>query len=83
MEYMNEILAIVGVLGGGGGIVAVIKQAGFYLKALKQARDTFEEFRTANKTIYAGIQDDPNKQELAKVLSGGVKKIEALTGLDL
>jgi hypothetical protein len=82
MEYLSEILAIVGI-GGASGVFVLLKRASFYFKALKQARDTFESWKAANKTIYDKIQTDPEKKELAKVLSGGAAKIEALTGLDL
>lgn len=82
MEGLEIVLSVLGVSGVGGVFMAV-GRINFYLKALKQARDTFDQWKTANKTIYAKVQADPEKQELAQVLSGGVKKIEALTGLDL
>jgi hypothetical protein len=88
MEILNSLDGVLTVLGvispfalGAAGVA--VNKAIFYLKAASQARDMAEEFKIANKTIYNKIQADPDKQELAKVLSGGVKKIEALTGLDL
>ncbi len=72
---------------GGGGILVVliagIKKIIFYTKVAKQAVAAFEELKEENLKIYYHIQKDPKKKELAKVLLGGVRKIEGLTGLEI
>ena len=73
-------------IGGGGILVAVIaglKKIVFYTKVAKQAVASFEELREANLKIFNRIQADPERKELAKVLLGGIRKIEGLTGLTM
>jgi hypothetical protein len=77
LAYFAPFLGILGIA------VGFLKKAVFYVKVAKQAVLTFEELKEANKSIYEKIQNDPERKELAKVLSGGVKKIEGLTGLDI
>ena len=73
-------------IGGGGILVAVfagLKKIVFYTKVAKQAVASFEELREANLKIFKRIQNDPERKELAKVLLGGIRKIEGLTGLTM
>lgn len=82
MEYLDTILTVAGLFGGGGSVVFIYaKKALFLYRGAQQAVDSFEELKTANQTIYNKIQADPNKKELALILSGGVKKIKGLSGL--
>ena len=64
----------------GAGIV-IVRKGLFYYKAIKQAIDVFDEVKEANKDIYLRVKNDPDRKELAMILSGGVKKIEGLAGV--
>lgn len=60
-------------------ILGFAKKAMFYYKAAKQAIEVFHEVKEANKDIYLRVQSDPGRKELAKIMAGGVKKIEGLS----
>ena len=75
------IVTIIPLLGLSAGALAVFRKMAFYFKVAQQAVDLFEELQEDNKDIMARVNCDPDRQELAKVLSGGIKKIKALTGI--
>ena len=86
MDIDTIIQTILPFVGGGGILVAVIaglKKIVFYTKVAKQAVASFEELKEANTKIFNRIQNDPERKELAKVLLGGIRKIEGLTGLTM
>lgn len=99
MEFLNSlgglegILTALGVLGGGGAayagrgilknVIVIARNLPRIVRGLQQAVDTFEEWKTLNKTIYKKTLEDPKKQDLAFILNGGIEAIEGLTGLDL
>lgn len=64
------------------GFIKYARKGLFYYKAIKQAVDTFHEVKEANLAIYERVKNDPNRKELATVLSGGIKKIQGLSDID-
>lgn len=81
MDMLLSILGALAVLAGPAGVV--FGKAVFYTKAVKQAVEVFEELNETNSEIYNKIKNDPSKKEITKVISGGIKKINGLTGLEL
>lgn len=78
LDSIFQILAIIAPFAGGAAAV-FIKKAVFFSKVARQAVDVFEQLEKDNALIYTGVISDPEKQELAKVLRGAVKKIKGLT----
>ena len=83
MEYLDIILtglAIATPFAGGAAAIA-LKKLIFFVRAASQAVEVFEELEAHNKDIFDAIHSDPKKKELARVVSGAVKRIEGLTGV--
>ena len=80
MEDLLIMLASYAVPGLGllGVVFGFARKAAFYVKVAQQAISTFEEVKEDSKEIYHRVVSDPERKELAKVISGGVKKIEGL-----
>ncbi len=82
-DILTSLLPVI--IPGAGGMIAAgliaYKKIRFYYQAAKQAVELFNEVKEANQEIFDRIKNNPERKELAKVLSGGIKKIEGLAGV--
>jgi len=81
MDYQELInIAVIAVFGGTAGVA--VKKLWFFIKVALQAVALLNEMKEPNSVIYQTVKNDPNKQELARVLEGAVFKIKGLSGVN-
>jgi hypothetical protein len=81
----DTLLTILSLLAGAGFVsgtaVVILKKILFSAKVINQAVSWMEEHEEGNKEIFRKIMGDPEKKDLAVVLSGAVKRVPGLTDL--